>query len=88
MQFRNLVLIRVVVIVVAIAGVAAVLVASRLTPQAANPAFSDSRRFRQRRRERQRSGGDGAAEQCHESLRRGTLPQRASVGVSALLHAR
>src|SRR4051812_8302407 len=40
MQFRNLLLIGVVVIVVAIAGVAAVLVAARLTPQGANPAFT------------------------------------------------
>ena len=40
MQFRNLLIIGVVVIVVAGAGVAAVLVASKLTPQAANPAFT------------------------------------------------
>ncbi|MEO8395332.1 MAG: hypothetical protein ABI700_20220 [Chloroflexota bacterium] len=40
MQFRSLLLIGLVVIVVAIAGVAAVLVAARLTPQGANPAFT------------------------------------------------
>ena len=40
MQLRNLLIIGVVVVVVAVVGVAAVLVASQLTPQAANPAFT------------------------------------------------
>ena len=40
MQVRTLVLTLVVVIIVAIAGIAAVLVASRLTPQGSNPAFA------------------------------------------------